>query len=293
MLHRYERGLILSCDSDPTWKLAYAETGGACTILLSYSWGFPSPCRSTTHGAGIPHLPSSRTHLASRFPAYARWLAGLYVLRVSLPKVISIYRCDSRDNWKAHIHPFFSPSFGPYVMASISSTMASHPGPFESSDTFRSYPMSSFPHPLGRPAQHEELFRRSPTHAASAPLRPVNLPPLSSIDPRQQQPSHPPSPADAQHKSQQPGLSGPIPHGALLPNTSQYYGSQLNTNGQYIGRPSPPGAVASSGSRFPIALTSDPNSMISSSSRHKKEVKKRTKTGCMTCRKRRIKVGNP
>ena len=177
-------------------------------------------------------------------------------------------------------------------MASVSSTMTSHPGPFESSDAFHSYPMSSFPHRPGRPAQHEELFRRSPTHAASAPPppppRPVNLPPLSSIDPRQQRPSHSPSPADAQNKSQQPGLPGLIPpYGALLPNTSQYYGSQLNTNGQYIGGPSP---ITSPASRFPIALTTDLPGMISSS-RHKKEVKKRTKTGCMTCRKRRIKVG--
>jgi white-opaque regulator 2 len=177
-------------------------------------------------------------------------------------------------------------------MASVSSTMTSHPGPFESSHAFHSYPMSSFPHPPGRPAQHEELFRRSPTHAAGAPPpRPVNLPPLSSIDPRQQRPPHSPLPAVAQNNSQQPGLPGLIPpYGALLPNTSQYYGSQLNANGQYIGGPSPPVAVASPGSRFPIALTTDPTSMISSS-RHKKEVKKRTKTGCMTCRKRRIKVG--
>jgi hypothetical protein len=175
-------------------------------------------------------------------------------------------------------------------MVSISSTMTSHPGPFESSDAFHSYPMSSSPHLSGQPVQHEELFRHSPTHAASAPPRPINLPPLSSIDPRQQRPSHSPSPADAQDESQQPGHIPP--YGALLPNISQYYGSQLNTNGQYIGRPSPPVAVASPGSRFPIAATSDPNSIISSG-RHKKEVKKRTKTGCMTCRKRRIKVGNP
>ena len=171
--------------------------------------------------------------------------------------------------------------------------MTSHPGPLESSDAFHSYPMSSFPHRPGRPVQHEELFRHSPTHAASAPPRPINLPPLSSIDPRQQRPSHSPSPADAQDESQQPGLPGHIPpYGALLPNISQYYGSQLNTNGQYIGGPSPSVGVASPGSRFSIAPTSDPNSIISSG-RHKKEVKKRTKTGCMTCRKRRIKVGNP
>jgi hypothetical protein len=38
-------------------------------------------------------------------------------------------------------------------------------------------------------------------------------------------------------------------------------------------------------------LPGDPNKMLSSG-RHKKEVKRRTKTGCLTCRKRRIKVCN-
>lgn len=48
-------------------------------------------------------------------------------------------------------------------------------------------------------------------------------------------------------------------------------------------------------------VTSDPNqplryplpaaeSRVMSGGRHKKEIKRRTKTGCLTCRKRRIKV---
>jgi white-opaque regulator 2 len=179
------------------------------------------------------------------------------------------------------------------AMASISNTMTSPPDPFHRSDAFQSYAMSSFPPPPGRRAQHEELSRNPPTQSANAPRRPVNLPPLSSIDPRQQRPSHSPSPAEAQNQSRQPVLAERIPqYGTLLPSMSQYYGSQLNASGQYVGGPSVPVTVASAGSRFAIAPTSDPNSMISSS-RHKKEVKKRTKTGCMTCRKRRIKVGNP
>jgi hypothetical protein len=64
MLHRYEHGLILYCDSDP--YLNSLTRNGACTILSSYSW-FPSPCRSTTHVCRDSALPSSRTHLASRF----------------------------------------------------------------------------------------------------------------------------------------------------------------------------------------------------------------------------------
>jgi hypothetical protein len=171
--------------------------------------------------------------------------------------------------------------------------MTSQPNPFHPSDVFHSYAMSPFPPPPGRCGQHEELPGDPPTHSANAAPRPVNLPPLSSIDPRQQRPSHSPSPAEAQSQVQQQSLPEHIPPcGTLLPSMSQYYGSQLNTNGHYVGGPLVPIVVASAGSRFPVAPTSDPNSVISGG-RHKKEVKKRTKTGCMTCRKRRIKVGNP
>jgi hypothetical protein len=40
--------------------------------------------------------------------------------------------------------------------------------------------------------------------------------------------------------------------------------------------------------RYPISPATD-NRMMSGG-RHKKEIKRRTKTGCLTCRKRRIKV---
>lgn len=175
-------------------------------------------------------------------------------------------------------------------MASISTTLTSHSGPLQPSDAFRSYAMSSFPPLPGLQPRHEERSRDSPTHSTNTLPRPVNLPPLSSIDPRQQRPSHSPSPAEPQNQSQPPVLPGHLPqYGTLLPSMTQYYGSQLNASGQYVGS-STPIAVASAASRFPIAPTSDPNSIISGG-RHKKEVKKRTKTGCMTCRKRRIKVG--
>ena len=37
-------------------------------------------------------------------------------------------------------------------------------------------------------------------------------------------------------------------------------------------------------------LAGEPNHVLSSGSKHRKEVKRRTKTGCLTCRRRRIKV---
>ena len=61
--------------------------------------------------------------------------------------------------------------------------------------------------------------------------------------------------------------------------------------GQYMtGYPSnipQPGMNSSAQMRY--SLAGDANKMLSSA-RHKKEVKRRTKTGCLTCRKRRIKV---
>lgn len=40
--------------------------------------------------------------------------------------------------------------------------------------------------------------------------------------------------------------------------------------------------------RYPLPPPSD--GRVMSGGRHKKEIKRRTKTGCLTCRKRRIKV---
>jgi hypothetical protein len=75
MLHRYEHGLILCCDSDPIWN-RLRRTGRAlfsCRIP-----GSLTPCRSTTHVAGIPHC-RARGHTSLRGFAYARCLTGLYM----------------------------------------------------------------------------------------------------------------------------------------------------------------------------------------------------------------------
>lgn len=77
----------------------------------------------------------------------------------------------------------------------------------------------------------------------------------------------------------QPGQIPQAPIGSPMP--------PMSSMGQYMtGYPSQSG-IDSNGMRYP--LPGDPNKMLSSG-RHKKEVKRRTKTGCLTCRKRRIKV---
>lgn len=90
----------------------------------------------------------------------------------------------------------------------------------------------------------------------------ISLPPISSIS----QPHHPQS-------QQAPPMASAMP-----PNMGQYYGGQ----GQYPQPTSDPSAPV----RYPIP----PDGRQMSGGRHKKEIKRRTKTGCLTCRKRRIKV---
>lgn len=81
------------------------------------------------------------------------------------------------------------------------------------------------------------------------------------------------------HGQQQPQA----PVGSAMP--------PMSSVGQYMtGYPSnAPQAGMDQNSQMRYQLPDDPNKLLSSS-RHKKEIKRRTKTGCLTCRKRRIKV---
>jgi hypothetical protein len=132
-------------------------------------------------------------------------------------------------------------------------------------------PTYAWPPPQG---QSNEPYRQSPGQS-NASLPPMNLPPLRSIDTQSQAPSHPSS-----HQNE-----GPI---------QQQQGQPMS--GYYPPPPPPQGMQQHHG------LTSSPHMMryapipqgdahMMTGSRHKKEIKRRTKTGCLTCRKRRIKVG--
>ncbi|OAX83425.1 hypothetical protein ACJ72_02224, partial [Emergomyces africanus] len=95
----------------------------------------------------------------------------------------------------------------------------------------------------------------------------LNLPPIQSIE------SHPQSHQISQTHSQAPIGSSAInnPMNMPPPSIPQYY---------TMAGPIP--------SPDPYSMAGEPNRGLSSG-RHKKEVKRRTKTGCLTCRKRRIK----
>ncbi len=136
-------------------------------------------------------------------------------------------------------------------------------------------PTYTYPPPQGQ--QQADSYRGSPQGSNSLP--PLNLPPIRLQD-GQQPPSQP-------QPSQQPMGSPLPPPQHSLP---QYYPP-------HPGHP-PPGQPMNMGNMGPAQFNAmryqlPPNGgdqRVLSGGRHKKEIKRRTKTGCLTCRKRRIKV---
>lgn len=106
----------------------------------------------------------------------------------------------------------------------------------------------------------------SPTGSIMA-LPSLNLPPIRNLDGSQQ-------PQPPQQQGAQATMVSAMP-----PAMNQYYGQQG-------GQPFQPTSDPNAPQRWPIP----PDGRVMSGGRHKKEIKRRTKTGCLTCRKRRIKV---
>ncbi|OCT51842.1 hypothetical protein CLCR_09118 [Cladophialophora carrionii] len=137
------------------------------------------------------------------------------------------------------------------------------------------------------------------TAALQSSTSSISLPPISSIDfhthmahrsePEVVQPLPPPPPAQQRvlPPLPYPYAARPAPPPVPPPPMPHEY---MQARPMYPGIPSPyqpmPGRMA-------LPSTTDP-SLIVASPRHKaKEVKRRTKTGCLTCRKRRIKPRRP
>ena len=119
----------------------------------------------------------------------------------------------------------------------------------------------------------------------------ISLPPISSIDFRVQAAHHSPP------EVVQP-LPPPPPPPRHLPPLSYYNsGRQIPQEPQYVQQQAfyrnmqPPSPYNfGPGTRIPLPSTADPSLMVAPARHKTKEVKRRTKTGCLTCRKRRIKV---
>ncbi|KAI2818700.1 hypothetical protein CBS115989_4962 [Aspergillus niger] len=122
---------------------------------------------------------------------------------------------------------------------------------------------------------------------------------------QQQQPPQQGSDMYHNHQSHSPSMNAPsmqpMDHHAVSGQSSQIpqapIGSPMPSNmppmpsvGQYMtGYPTNVGQMGmNANAQMRYQLPGDPNKLLSGG-RHKKEVKRRTKTGCLTCRKRRIK----
>jgi hypothetical protein len=146
---------------------------------------------------------------------------------------------------------------------------ASYPPPhfFSASSDISSGPSYSYPPPLMQTQQASTMQHPlDPAAGSQASSNLVNLPPIQATDglPQSRQPQ--------QLKGQVP-LGSPLSMNIPPPSMGQFY----------LGLP------ASGPNLDGYPLVGDSNRTLSGG-RNKKEVKRRTKTGCLTCRKRRIKV---
>ena len=155
-----------------------------------------------------------------------------------------------------------------------------------------SYPspsMSAYAYPPPTSGQGAEPYRASPT-GSHVSLPSLNLPPIRNIDGRsptaqQQAQAAQQSPSLQQQQGQSTGVQSSM-GSPLAPPMGQYYQHQqqaLPPPQSHMNVTSDPNQPL----RYPLPATD--NRMISGG-RNKKEIKRRTKTGCLTCRKRRIKV---
>lgn len=140
----------------------------------------------------------------------------------------------------------------------------------------------------------DSSFTPSTAQSMESAQQQYHYTPSSNQPPRRASPS-------GQNSMQQTNLLPPI-HQAAVQSQPQYAAQTAHyaPAAQYTPyqngamQPAPmPSNVAANGQngvmRYPIPQTPLDSRQISGG-RHKKEIKRRTKTGCLTCRKRRIKV---
>jgi hypothetical protein len=119
----------------------------------------------------------------------------------------------------------------------------------------------------------------------------LSLPPLRSIDPLRQFASNPAPDSELSARHPPLGLPPIAQYPPQLTGAPPYYGISPRCHlGSYrgSGAPSVQMNLVPHASHVPIA-PSESHHLIAGG-RNKREVKRRTKTGCRTCRKRRIKV---
>ena len=174
-----------------------------------------------------------------------------------------------------------SPIYPPYVQPLLSN-MSHHAAAAAAAAAAQSrqptsYPspsMSSYNYPPPQAPPQMDSYRSSPT-SAHVGLPSLSLPPLRSIDPRN--PTVVPN-----------SMGSPMTPGAVM--AAGYY--SLPGGPQSLPPPPPQLSVTSSPHNQPLRYPlPTPDGRMMTGGRNKKEIKRRTKTGCLTCRRRRIKVG--
>ena len=167
-------------------------------------------------------------------------------------------------------------------MAEQNGTAASNPVNHRpNSNSYPSPHPHSYPSPSMQPYQYPPLqqqspgepYRQSPT-AVNASLPSINLPPIRGTDGRapSQNPPAPLPPGSAPMPPPVQTMYYPPPgqHGMMLP-------AQMNAS------------ATSHLMQYPIP-PQGPDARLLAGRPQKKDIKRRTKTGCLTCRKRRIKA---
>jgi hypothetical protein len=155
---------------------------------------------------------------------------------------------------------------------SLQQLSSNHPEHSYSSPELQMHHSPSYAQPHG---QHAEPYR-PPHMGPSISHGPVSLPPLRS-----------PIEAPLPHHMAPPHHTPIYMNGPLPPTTTYYSAPPMVSHipAMHSGIPGNPMGVM----RYPLPIMTPSGGMMSVV-RHKKEIKRRTKTGCMTCRKRRIKV---
>ncbi|KFY19691.1 hypothetical protein V493_07861, partial [Pseudogymnoascus sp. VKM F-4281 (FW-2241)] len=172
---------------------------------------------------------------------------------------------------------------------------ASYPSPTSYPSPGLSTAQYSYPAPTQQLVP--EPYRASPTGSNSS----VSLPSMRTLDPHQQQAQQQQQQQQqlqqqqqqqqAQQQQQQQQQQHPQHMGSQLPPPVAQMGGPYYHNNQSLPHPSHQYSNVTSdptGQNMRYALPG-PDNRVMSGGRHKKEIKRRTKTGCLTCRKRRIK----
>ena len=170
------------------------------------------------------------------------------------------YQNQPRDPHFQHLDHHSAPSTPPYQYAPLQYSQQqqsrSTPAPYPSPASYHSPQMSTY----NFNPQQSHYASHSHSMAIPSYLPPMRMtPPTTSL----------PAPV--------------LPQPSLQTPHHVYFGSsQL---------PPPPIPHITSSSHQPLRYPVPPERVMSGG-RHKKEIKRRTKTGCLTCRKRRIKVSS-